>query len=180
MAKNPQEIRIGDVDVYLDLHDGAGEQNLGYTKGGVTFTFEREFQDLTVDEFGSSPLDKALTGNKVMIKTLLAQPSNVNLAYAIPEGLSAHTALDSKVGLGAKAGKLLSVYAGQLRLHPRANTPANRNEDVYIWKAVSTENIELAYKIDDQKILEVTFEGLVDTTQPDGQLLGRVGDEAIS
>ncbi len=180
MGKNSQEIRIGDVDLYLDLHDGTGEQSLGYTKGGVTFTIEREFADLTVDEFGSAPLDKALTGHKVMIKAILAQPSNVNLALAIPEGLSAHTALDSKAGFGTKAGKLLSTLAGELRMHPRANTPSNRNEDVYIWKAVSVENIELGYKIDDQRTLEVTFEGLVDTTQPDGQLLGRVGDSAIS
>jgi hypothetical protein len=111
---------------------------------------------------------------------ILAQPSNINLAYAIPEGLSAHAGTDSKAGFGTKAGKLLSTLAGQLRLHPRANTPSNHNEDVYIWKAVSSEPVALAYKIDDQRAIEITFEGLVDTTQPDGQLLGRVGDADIS
>lgn len=180
MAKSSTEIRVGDVDVYLDMADGEGEQLLGYTLGGVDFIFEREFIDLLVDQFGSAPLDKALTGNKAKVKVKLAQPSNLNISRAIPEGAFSSAGDDSKLGFGSEAGQLMSELAGLLRLHPRSNDPSSRDEDIYLWKAVSVENIELPFKIDEQRILEITFEALVDDTQPAGQKLGRIGDVDIS
>lgn len=174
------DLRIGDVEVYLDFGDGAGEQFLGQTKGGAVITIEREFEDLTVDKYGTTPLDKALTGTKAKIKVMLAQPTTKNKYYAAPEGLYAASGSDSKVGIGAFSGKLMSTKQAQLRLHPRKNTPSSRDEDVYFWKVVSAENVEIPYKFNEQQVIEVTFEALADETQPDGQTLGRVGDATIS
>lgn len=171
-------LRIGDVEVYIDY--GAGEVFLGQTKGGVEFTFEREFEDLTVDKWGSSPLDMALTGNNLLIKVFLAEVNTERLSYAMPEGRYAESGDDSKLGLGSTSGYLASTDEGILRLHPRRNAANDRDQDIYIWKAVSIESVEQAFKIDEQTVLEVTFRALVDENRADGEHLGRVGDDTIS
>lgn len=167
-------LRIGDCDVFLN------EVSLGQTKGGVEFEFEREFEDLTVDKFGNMPLDMALRGQNLTIKINLAEITTYNLEKAIPEGRYAFTAGDSKIGLGTQSGYLLYQDAALLRLHPRRNSPTNLNEDIYIWKAVSVDTVGMAYKIDEQRIIPITFRALVDENQADGEHLGRVGDATIS
>lgn len=176
MSKNSQNVRIGECEVFLN------EVDLGHTNGGVEFTFEREFTDLTVDQYGTSPVDMALTGNNLLVMVYLAEPTNKNIGNAIPEGAYAENAdsTNTKIGLGTESGYLLSADAGLLRLHPRRNSGTNRNEDIYIWKAVSSETVELPYKIDEQRVLKITFRALVDETQPAGTKLGRVGDPDIS
>ena len=175
-----ENLRIGDVEAYIDYADGNGEQFLGETKGGVEFMFEREFEDLTVDKYGNSPLDMALTGNDLKIKIFLAEPTTENIGRAVPEGRYDEGSASSKLGLGTKSGYRLLDDAGLLRLHPRANASSDKDEDIYIWKAVSSEPVELPFKVDEQRVLEVTFRALVDETKSDGEHLGRVGDEPIS
>lgn len=171
---NIQNVRIGDCDVFLDgIH-------LGHTKGGVEFTFEREFEDLTVDKYGNMPLDMALTGNNLLIKAFLAEITNDVLNAAIPEGRYAVGSEDDNLGLGTDSGYLLREDAKELRLHPRNRAADDFSEDIYIWLAVSVENVEMAFKIDEQRVIETTFRALVDESQPDGQRLGRIGSADIS
>lgn len=171
---NIANVRIGDCDVFLD------EVHLGHTKGGVEFTFEREFEDLTVDKYGNMPLDMALTGQNLLIKAFLAEITNDVLNVAIPEGAYALGSEDDKLGLGRDSGYLLRNDAKPLRLHPRSRAADDHSEDVYIWQAVSVENVEMGYKVDEQRIIETTFRALVDETQPDGSRLGRIGAADIS
>lgn len=171
---NIQNVRIGDCDVFLN------EIHLGHTKGGVEFTFEREFEDLTVDKFGNMPLDMALTGNNLLIKAFLAEITNDVLNAAIPEGKYATGASDDNLGLGTDSGYLLRDDAQPLRLHPRNRAADDFSEDIYIWLAVSVENVEMAFKIDEQRVIETTFRALVDESQPNGQRLGRIGSADIS
>lgn len=171
---NVQNVRIGDCDVFLD------EVHLGHTKGGVEFTFEREFEDLTVDKYGNMPVDMALTGQNLLIKAYLAEITNDVLNVAIPEGGYATGASDDKLGLGRDSGYLLRDDAKALRLHPRNKAATDYSEDIYIFKAVSVENVEMAFKIDEQRVIETTFRALVDETQANGSRLGRIGPSAIS
>lgn len=173
-------VKIGDVEVYLDFGDGNGEQYLGHTKGGVEFTYEREFEDLTVDKYGSAPVDKSLTGTKLMAKAMLAEPTNTNLSHAVKEGLYAENANDSKIGFGTESGYLASDNEATMRLHPRKNAADSRDEDVYLWRVHGVESIALNYKVDEQRLAEVTWEAMIDDSQPNGQLLGRIGDADIS
>lgn len=173
-------LRIGDVEIYLDFSDGQGEQFLGQTNGGVEFTYERETEELIVDKYGKTPMDIILTGNNLMLKCNLAEMTTLNKYYSMPEGKYAALGVDSKLGIGRTSGFSFASRQALMRLHPRKNIPSARDEDVYIFKAVPVDSIELPYKIDEQQVLAVTFKALVDETQPDGQLLGRVGDASIS
>lgn len=171
---NIANVRIGDCDVFLN------EIHLGHTKGGVEFTFEREFEDLTVDKYGNMPVDMALTGQNLLIKAFLAEVTNDNYNVAIPEGAYALGSSDDKLGLGRDAGYLLRQDAKPLRLHPRNRAANDLSEDIYIWLAASVENVEMGFKIGEQRVLETTFRAFVDESQPDGSRLGRIGAEAIS
>ena len=184
MAKNSANIRIGECDVWENAYSApgsgiAGGTLLGHTRGGSTFTFDREFTDLMVDQY-SGPLDMALTGNDLKIEVNYAEPVTEYLARAIPEGRYDVAAADSKLGLGRDTGFLLSSTAKQLVFHPRRNPSSNQDEDIYIFKAVSVDSVELEYKNDTQRVLKVTYRALVDESQVDGYRLGRIGNNLIS
>lgn len=174
MSKDSTNIRIGDAEVYL------GGILVGHTKGGVEFTFEREFEELTHDQGGDTPIDLALKGNKLMVKAMLAEVTPGNLSKAIPEGDYDTDAVDDKLGLGTDSGYLLSQDALELRLHPRNRGVTDFSEDIYIWQAVSKENVEFAFKIDEQRVVPVTWIALYQDSRADGQRLGRIGPDLIS
>lgn len=179
MAKNQQNLRIGECEAWID--DGTNPEYLyGHSKGGVEFQFEREFEDLTHDQGGETPVDMALKGNNLLIKFMNAEPTIPHLNVAIPEGKHGDGSIAENLGLGTDSGYLLGDDAVLLRLHPRKNAADDYTEDIYVWKAVSSENIEFAFKIDEQRVVPVTFRALYDDTQPDGQRLGRVGTQDIS
>lgn len=155
--------------------------NIGHTLDGVELTFEREFEDLTVDKYGSSPIDKALTGNKLMAKFKLAQPDFASMNIANPEGEGADGTLGDRIGLGTDAGYLLRQDAGLLVLRPLKNVASvDDSEDIHLYKAVSAENVELSYKVDEQRVIEVTMEALIDETYGVGRRLGHIGPAIIS
>jgi hypothetical protein len=173
MARDIDNVEIGDVQVFADGTD------IGHTLGGATFTFEKEFAELKVDQY-SSPVDYALSGEKLMIKVTLAEPTIENLGRGISQGEFNSGSLADKLEVGRDTGYLLSQDAVALRLHPRAKADTDFTKDIYIWRAIVKENIELSYTVEDQRVLELTFEALPDESQPNGARLGRVGPATIS
>lgn len=153
---------------------------LGHTTGGVLITAERDFEDVTVDRYGATPIDKVLTGNRVMVNFTLAQPNFQNLNIAIPETSSQQGGAGARADLGAQAGASLRAEAGLLTIHPLKNADADTSDDVVIYKAVSAENVELPLRIDEQKVIELTMHALVDETYGTGRRLGHIGSADIS
>lgn len=157
-----------------------GGVDLGHTLDGVELSLEREFEDLTVDAYGSTPVNKALTGQKIQAKFKLAEVDADRLNSAIPEGQHA-LGTSERVGIGNNSGYLLRGDAKELVLRPLKNVASgDDNDDVVIYKAVSVESITLAYKVDEQRVIEVTMEGLIDESRGDGRLLGHIGSADIS
>jgi len=78
--------------------------------------------------------------------------------------------------LGKNAGERLGGDGAQLVLHPLANLANDLSEDVVIHKAVVHGEIELGFTNEDERIVEVEFVALVDTTKTDGNWLGFIGD----
>lgn len=171
---NISNVRIGAVSVKF------GGVDLGHSKDGAEFEFTREFEDLIVDQYGSMPIDMALTGQDVRIKVYLAEVTASNLNVAVPEGDHDLGTTGERLGLGTDAGYLLRTDSKALILHPLKNTSADDSEDINIYKAVSVETLPLNYKIDEQRIVEVTFRALVDETNGNGRRLGHIGPVAIS
>lgn len=176
MGPNIAKARMGVCSVKFKGVD------LGHTLGGVSFSAERQFEDMYVDKYGETPIDKILTGQNLTITFTLAQPELYNLDVAFPEGVleQGSVALEDRLGLGRDAGHGLRTEAGQLVLHPVKNLAANDSEDIVIYKAVSVETVELNYRVDEQMGLEITMQALVDESYQDGRRLGHIGAATIS
>jgi hypothetical protein len=155
--------------------------NVGHTLDGIEFTAERDFADVKVDKYGDTPIDKVLIGNRVMLKFKLAQPDWRQLDLAIPETSSYDGAgVADRTDLGGDAGFSLRSVSAPLVIHPMKNAATDYTDDITIYKAVSYENIEIPYKVDEQQAVEVTMIGLVDESYGVGRRLGHIGPAAVS
>lgn len=147
--------------------------DLGHTKGGVEVSYEPVYQDITVDKYGETVVEKVLTGEKLLAKVPLAEFTIANLKVAIP-GATFAGAANSRVLVGHSAGTKASASAAVLVLHPISE--GTRRHDVVFYKAHVSSQVVLAHKNDEQKIIEVEFTALLDETKADGNYLGLIGD----
>lgn len=170
-----------------NLKVGAGSRitfggvDLGHTVDGTEIEIEREFVEVKTDLYGNTPVDYVLSGQKATIKMKLAEITPGTLAYIAPEADWDVGTADDHVHFGTKAGYSLRNDALELVITPQGgNTDGNLT--ITLFKAVSTDNVKLAYKIDEQSVFEVTFTALVDESRSatDGRLLGRFGPATIS
>lgn len=158
-----------------------GGVDLGHTVEGTEIEIAREFTEVKTDLYGNTPVDYVLSGQTATVKMKLAEIHPATMAYVVPEADWDVGSSDDHVHFGTKAGYSLRDDALELVI-----TPQGGNEDgnltITLFKAVSTDNMTLAYKIDEQAVFDVTFTALVDETRnaTDGRLLGRFGPASIS
>lgn len=162
-------IKIGACSVKLDGVD------IGHTKGGVSVSYEPDKVKITADKYGESALDYALKGEVWKVVVKLAESAVANIAKSIPAGTLAG-ASNGRLTIGRDAGFRFSTVAQELVLHPLVNASDDLSDDVVFHKAVAVESVEIPYNNDDERVIEVTFEALVDTTKSSGNYLGYVGD----
>lgn len=147
--------------------------DLGHTKGGVEVSYEPEYKDVSVDKYGNTVVEKYLIGEKLTVKVPLAEFTIANLKVAMPQGSFAGAA-NARVTIGATAGQVASTDSAQLVLHPLSE--GTRRHDMVIHKAYVSSTITLNHAVDEEKIIEVTFEALLDESKSDGNYLGYIGD----
>jgi hypothetical protein len=158
-----------------------GGVDLGHTVDGAEIEIEREFTEVKTDIYGNTPVDMVLAGQKATVKLKLAEITPGTLSYVIPEADYDVGSSDDHLHFGSKSGYSLRNDALELSISPQAKNSDNQRT-ITFFKAVSTDNATVAYKIDEQSVYEVTFTALVDESRnaTDGRLLGRVGPAAIS
>lgn len=147
--------------------------DLGHTKGGVEVTYEPEHQDISVDAYGNTVVQKVLKGEKLMAKMKLAEYTIANLRVAMPQTEFAGAA-NKRITIGHKAGQLATADAAQLVLHPQAE--GTRRHDVVLYKAYAASVVVLPHNNDEEKLIEVEFHALLDESKSDGNYLGLIGD----
>ena len=158
-----------------------GGVDLGHTVDGAEIEISREFTEVKTDIYGNTPVDMVLAGQSATVKLKLAEITPGILSYVIPEADYDVGSADDHLHFGSKSGYSLRDDALQLVITPQAKNSDNQRT-ITLFKAVSTDNATVAYKIDEQSVYEVTFTALVDESRnaTDGRLLGRVGPAAIS
>lgn len=170
-----RNLRIGVCSVIFN------SRHLGNTKEGVNFNYEPSFADVTADKYGSSPIDKVLTGETLEIEISLAEPNANNLFAAIGASDLDSGAAGDRLNIGRSAGfSLLKNKAAILVLHLVADAAALTNEDIVIYSAVPTASLEMNYEVDNQRIFKVTFSALIDETYGDGRRFGHIGLTNVS
>jgi len=145
--------------------------DLGHTIGGVEVTYSPEFQETKVDQY-TGIAERWLIGEKLSAKVPLAESSLVQLKAGLAHG----TEDGESLTLGKYAGQRSSTLAGLLVLHPVANADNDLSDDVAIFKAHSSGEVTLPFKNDGERIIETTFDGMVDESRADGSFLGLIGD----
>ena len=154
--------------------------NLGHTLDGVDIEVEKNYTDLTVDKYGSTPVDIAVSGYRATITARFAEPITELLERINPDGENALGSGGRRIGFGADGGVQLLNQAYLLTLHPTKNAAGDLTEDVVYYKAIATSNIAMSYKIDEQRVIEVEFVAVVDETKPSGRRLGHIGNTNVS
>lgn len=149
--------------------------DLGHTEGGVEVTYEPEFVDLHVDQYGNTNVESALLGEKLSAKCMLAEVTIANLHRAITNSTLATSGANKMLKLGTDAGVLQSQFGGQLILHPLHNLANDLSEDWTLYKVVVKANITDKRSPDDQRLWEVTFDAMIDEAKASGNRLGHYG-----
>lgn len=162
------QLTIGACSVSL------GGIDLGHTKGGVKVKYTPEYADIQADLYGNTPVDKRLVGEMIEVTLALAEwDLEATLNAAMPV---AGTESATKRQYGSHASESLLDRAAELVLHPLRLDASDRSEDIVVYKAVVASAVELNYENQNQKVMEVTFIGLVDTDKSEGNLLFMIGD----
>ncbi len=155
--------------------------DLGHTLGGITIKVARDFTKVMADKYGSTPIDYVLNGTEATIEIPLAQTEWYQLDKAMLETSSYDgSGVADRVDVGGDAGYSLRGDAKQLIIHPLKNAATDYSDDITFYLAVSTGDIEIPYKVDEQKAVTVTFTALVSEAYGAGRRLGHIGPSAVS
>lgn len=134
--------------------------SLGGTDDGVTLNVAHEWMNLRMDQIIDSA-GKRKTGRTITVATNLVEGTLENLLLALSQKATTITT----GGVGATAWKGFNVEGDDSGEEPdyssiilRGRAPLGKRRLFILRKALSVEDVEAAYKKDDQWLIPVTFE----------------------
>lgn len=155
MPSSTSNVKIGVCKIMFGLID------LGYTKGGVEVEVTTDTHKVMIDQFGNTPISEYIMGRQIVVRCPLAETTLENLAATMPGTIVAGiTAKKATVSTGV--GINLQSVAAQLTLHPIGNAALDLSEDLVIPLAATAGALRFAYKLDDERIFNVEFNGYPD------------------
>lgn len=155
--------------------------DLGHTLGGILFTANRELVKVMADKYGTTPIDYVLNGTEATLEFQLAQTDYRQLDPTMPETSSYDGAgTMDRIDIGGDAGYSLRRDAKQMIIHPLKNADSDLSEDITLYLVVNTGNVEIPYRVDEQKVVNCTFTALVSESYGAGRRLGHIGPAAVS
>lgn len=160
ITKIATEITIGAAEALWNA------VTLGHTEEGQTARLTKTLVDRKVDQYGDSLIDKVLTGIQVEVTLSIAQWVYDTLLIAYPESAKG---TGDYVQAGGTPGQLMSTGAQELILRPYG--ASGSTEDIVIKKAFAREVGDVSLTWDGDRMVPVTFEGLLDTTKGNGAML---------
>lgn len=189
-------IKAGSCYIYFRRRqNGAYVGNLvevGYTQGGPSITFSADTRDCMVDQLGTTPLGKFLTGEHVIAKIPLVEFDLERLVYAIPTctpypGFGESQEITEGLGFGRDVGVFVEdIKKGDydnevgIYIHPVSEPNSSGTFDIVIFKATAdpAEALEFPYGTDSEQVFESTFYGKPDTARVSGKYLAFIGPSA--
>lgn len=78
MASDTKNVKLGVCKVLFNGKD------LGYTKGGVEVSVKTDTHQVTIDQFGKTPINEYIMGRQVTVKVPLAETTLDNLVKTMP------------------------------------------------------------------------------------------------
>jgi hypothetical protein len=152
-----------------DFRIGAGAlsingSDVGYTtEEGVVVSYEPDIHEHLSGKFGTTPVKASLVGMNLTLEVSMAEHTVTNIARAFAGVVNE----DGKLKFGGLAGR--QIVGAELILTPFDGTPA------WVFRnAVPVSSVETNYKVNDERVIQVTFKALVDPDAPDAENLGYV------
>jgi len=150
------------------------------TKGGVQFRVNTNKQDVTVDQFGDTPVKSVLKGRTCQVVVPFALHDLQKLSKVTPDSKYGEDDTDpqnikKKLEVYANAGFDLLGNADKLVVKPTSEgtTP---NDYITIPIASPMADMDVTYNSDNERIVNITFVGYPDSNG----LLYFLGDESVT
>lgn len=144
--------------------------NVGGTRGGLTFTSEREFLELDDIDQEIGTVEAKKTKERYTVKTELAEATLENIKAVL--GLS--TAIAEGPPRVLEFGGDADPSAVQLEIYGTAPNGYQRKVTLYKTKAIETGDV--AFKKDELTVIPVTFLCIKDLTKDQGKQVGKIED----
>jgi hypothetical protein len=174
MAANIIDVPIGPAEVEF----GASSPTIfDITKGGIQFQVNTTKQDVTVDQYGDTPVKSILKGRTCQVVVPFALHDLQKLSKVTPNSKYGTDSTDpskEKLEVYAQAGYDLLTDADKLVVKPTSEgtTP---NDYVTVPIASAMADMNVTYNTDNERVINITFVGFPD----DLGLLYFLGDEAV-
>ena len=166
-TSSTQNVKIGVCKITFD------GQDLGYTQGGVEVDVTTDTHKVNVDQFGNTPISEYIMGRSISVVAPLAETTLDNLVAVMP-GTTKTGTTDVQAMVSTGIGTNLRDIAAELRLHPTGIDESDTSEDLVIPLAATAGAMKFAYKLDNERVFNVTFMGY---PSDDGQLF-YIGSDA--
>jgi hypothetical protein len=164
----------------VEYGEGADLVTFDITKGGIQFTSTTNKQDITVDQYGDTPVKSIMKGRTCQVTVPFALHDLEKLSKVIPNSTftKSGTAPAEKFKLSVKsqAGTDLLATAKQLIIKP-TDPQASANDWITIPLAGALADPEYSFDSDNERIVNITFVGYPDITT--GELF-ILGDETVA
>jgi len=155
----PGEVQVDDTQV-------------GHTEGGISVNVTPNTKEVTVDQYGNTPVNSRHLGDSVRMNAPFAEWSADVLANAYAAGDAQTAAAGAKfMGIGRSAGFLYTPK--DVKAIPMLTADAAKL--VQLFRACPVGAIDFSFDEESDRILGVEFAGLVDSSKDDGQLVGKIG-----
>jgi hypothetical protein len=145
------------------------------TKGGIQFKATTNKQDITVDQYGDTPVKSIMKGRTCEVTVPFALQDLEKLSKVIPNSTftKSGTAPNEKKKLvvKAQAGTDLLALAKKLVIKP-TDASATANDWITIPLAGAIADPEYTYDSDNERIVNITFVGYPDMTTGELYILG--------
>jgi len=166
-----QNVKLGVCKVTFNGVD------LGYTKGGVEVSVSTETHKVEIDQFGKTVINELIMSRNVQVKVPLAETTLENLVATMPGATLVTDAIDptsKRVDVSTAIGTNLLALAQTLVLHPIALADSDKSEDFTVHKAATAGALQFAYKLEEERVFNVEFNGYPDVAN--GSKLFSYGD----
>ena len=155
MAGDGTKVKLGAAWVTFGTVAGnVGEViDLGYTKGGITVSFETGSYEVLVDQEGESPIAEQITGRRCTVVCPLAETNYEKLSKIMPDATYASSTFKVQSGIGED----LMDYADELKVYAKAN----HTDWIKVYKAAPIASLQATFLPNAERIWPVVFKGFI-------------------
>lgn len=152
------DFRIGAGALSIDGND------VGLTtEEGVVVNYEPDVHEHLSGKYGNTPVKASLIGMRLTLEVWMAEHVFDNIEHAFAGVVNE----DNRIKFGGIAGR--NIVGKELVL-----TPFDGTRSWHFRNAVPTSAVETAYKVNDERVIHVTFTALVDENAPEDENLGYI------